>query len=422
MAGPTSPSADGPTFAPPQLPAGWIAQWDGASKKYYYVQLSTGVSQWEIPTQAVQTGNTPAQQTEHPYGTPQPEVITHPDGSQTIRHSDGTMEPILPPGLNAPGNGPTGDRGLGSMAMNALMGGGKNSGGSHGSSSNPLGGLASSFLSGGHSNSGSHGNNQSGHSSSPLSGIASSLLGGGSNSSGHNSGGKNSGAGKLVGQLASSLLSSNSNKPQQPQNYHGSQSSGQSSQHHGLAGAMMGGVANLMGGKPHGSSNQNFGYSNSGTSSGYSGQAPTYQPPGGAPPSSSSGQSYQSPAPNQQQSGGNHNQYAPPTGAPPQGYYTPPTSRHMVLLKASHPMVDILTAPNRPRVALVRLTLKDSKTMEHLNMRLPKEGPPIRSSSWWLWQCLPRWPARPGKLWRATSIRSATLTGIRRSSLLKRSA
>jgi hypothetical protein len=140
------------------------------------------------------------------------------------------------------------------MAMNALMGGGKNSGGSHGSSSNPLGGLASSFLSGGHSNSGSHGNNQSGHSSSPLSGIASSLLGGGSNSSGHNSGGKNSGAGKLVGQLASSLLSSNSNKPQQPQNYHGSQSSGQSSQHHGLAGAMMGGVANLMGGKPHGSS------------------------------------------------------------------------------------------------------------------------------------------------------------------------
>lgn len=113
MAGPTSPSADGPTFAPPQLPAGWIAQWDGASKKYYYVQLSTGVSQWEIPTQAVQTGNTPAQQAEHPYGTPQPEVITHPDGSQTIRHSDGTMEPILPPGLNAPGNGPTGDRGLG---------------------------------------------------------------------------------------------------------------------------------------------------------------------------------------------------------------------------------------------------------------------------------------------------------------------
>lgn len=111
MAGPTSPSAEGPTYAPPSLPAGWIAQWDGASKKYYYVQLSTGVSQWEIPTQAVQTGNTPAQPGEHPYGTPQqPEVITHPDGSQTLRHADGTMEPVMAPGMNAT-NGPTGERG-----------------------------------------------------------------------------------------------------------------------------------------------------------------------------------------------------------------------------------------------------------------------------------------------------------------------
>lgn len=117
MAGPTSPGTEGPTFAPPPLPAGWIAQWDGSSQKYYYVQLSTGVSQWEIPTQAVQTGNTPAQPTEHPYGTPgvhqQPhEVITHADGSQTVRHPDGTMEPILPDGMRG-GDGPNGDRGLG---------------------------------------------------------------------------------------------------------------------------------------------------------------------------------------------------------------------------------------------------------------------------------------------------------------------
>jgi hypothetical protein len=113
MAGPTSPSAEGPTYAPPPLPAGWIAQWDGASKKYYFVQLSTGVSQWEIPTEAVPSGNTPAQPNEHPYGTPghQPEVITHPDGSQTIRHSDGTMEPIMAPGMR--GASPNGERGLG---------------------------------------------------------------------------------------------------------------------------------------------------------------------------------------------------------------------------------------------------------------------------------------------------------------------
>ena len=121
MAGTASPSADGPTYAPPSLPAGWIAQWDGSSKKYYYVQLSTGVSQWEIPTEAVQTGNTPAQVGDHPYGTPgaphpaggpQPQVITHPDGSQTVRHADGTMEPILPDGMRG-GDGPNGDRGLG---------------------------------------------------------------------------------------------------------------------------------------------------------------------------------------------------------------------------------------------------------------------------------------------------------------------
>lgn len=112
MAGPTSPAAEGPSFAPPPLPAGWIAQWDGNSKKYYYVQLSTGVSQWETPTEPAQTGNTPSQQSEHPYGTPQPELITHPDGSQTVRHADGTMEPILPEGTRGV-DGPAGERGLG---------------------------------------------------------------------------------------------------------------------------------------------------------------------------------------------------------------------------------------------------------------------------------------------------------------------
>ena len=275
MAGPTSPSAEGPTYAPPSLPAGWIAQWDGASRKYYYVQLSTGVSQWEVPTEPVQTGNTPAPRAEHPYGSPhhgvggapgqgtpgpQSEVITHPDGSQTVRHADGTMEPIMPDGTRAGSTGPNGERGLGvslhmcypllqqqererlcanqcggiqSMALNALLGS-KNSGNSSGH--------------GGHSGSGS----------SPLSGLANQFLGGGS-SGGHGSssgGGKNS-AGKLVGQLASNFLSSSSSKPsQQQQNYHGGSPSGEQSHHQGgLAGAVMGGVANMFGNKPgHGSS------------------------------------------------------------------------------------------------------------------------------------------------------------------------
>ena len=74
------------------------------SRKYYFVQLSTGASQWETPTHAAPTGATPhatpQEGVEHPYGTPgQQEVpqdldiVTNPDGSQSIRHPDGTLEP-----------------------------------------------------------------------------------------------------------------------------------------------------------------------------------------------------------------------------------------------------------------------------------------------------------------------------------------
>ncbi|KAF6843995.1 ww domain-containing protein [Colletotrichum musicola] len=330
MAGPTSPGTEGPTFAPPHLPAGWIAQWDGSSKKYYFVQLSTGVSQWEVPTDAAPTGATPAQPSEHPYGVPQPELITHPDGSQTVRHADGTLEPVNPPmppdNTNTRGiDGPTGDRGLGSMAMNALLGG-KNSNhgspsGSHGNSSSPLGGLANQLISGigGHGSSGS-------------------------------SGGKSS-LGKLGGALASSLL----NKPSQgqQQGYHGNQSSGHQ-QHGGLAGSLMGGVANMFGGgkQTHGVGDtdlllqgNNYGYSNNASSGGsYSGQAPptSYQPPGSSSQnqhsSPSAGGSFtHSPAPTQgqQHQGLNHAQsYPPPPNQsqsqsfpPPPNQYPPPTNQ-----------------------------------------------------------------------------------------------
>jgi hypothetical protein len=119
MAGQGSPSnSEGPTFAPPQLPAGWIAQWDSNSKKYYFVQLSTGVSQWDTPTDAAPVGGTPAQSSEHPYGVPgggQPQLITHPDGTQTVKHADGRMEPIMPgeDGTRGGVDGPSGERGLG---------------------------------------------------------------------------------------------------------------------------------------------------------------------------------------------------------------------------------------------------------------------------------------------------------------------
>ncbi|GAW22015.1 hypothetical protein ANO14919_115490 [Xylariales sp. No.14919] len=226
MAGPASPN-EGPTFEPPHLPPGWIAQWDGSSKKYYYVQLSTGVSQWEIPTDAA-PGGTPAQSNEHPYGVPGPrEVITHPDGTQTLKHPDGRMEPILPPESSRGFDGSTGDRGFGNIAANALLsqfsgGSGKpHSGSDH--SSGGLGNLAGQLIGSlGNSHGGSHGS-----------------------SSGNHSGG-NGGPSSLVGQLASNLFSSGE-KPEQTQNYHGGQHQ-QSHSSSGLAGQVAGGVAGMFGG------------------------------------------------------------------------------------------------------------------------------------------------------------------------------
>jgi hypothetical protein len=121
MAGPASPGDGGPSYAPPKVPEGWIAQWDASGGKYYYVNRYTGVSQWEIPTEPAPIGSsTPSNNNnDHPYGHPgQPQVITHPDGTQTVKHPDGTMEPVLPPGIDGPAgsrgmDGPTGDRGLG---------------------------------------------------------------------------------------------------------------------------------------------------------------------------------------------------------------------------------------------------------------------------------------------------------------------
>ncbi|KAI1492861.1 hypothetical protein F5X96DRAFT_667378 [Biscogniauxia mediterranea] len=279
MAGPASPN-EGPTFEPPALPPGWIAQWDGSSKKYYYVQLSTGVSQWETPTQAA-PGGTPAQVSEHPYGVPgRRELITHPDGSQTLRHPDGRMEPVLPvDGSRGVPGGPDGERGFGSFAANSLL---NQFVGGHGKPQNGSG-------HGGSSSSGGFGN------------LAGQLIGGLGGSHGSSSGGS-SGAhgtqsgggmpGKLVGQLASNLFSSG-NKPPSSGSYHSGQTSQPSHHGGGLAGSVMGGVANIFGGGHHGQSGQSYGYSNAGQSNqagGYSGQAPptSYQPPNGSTPAYSS--------------------------------------------------------------------------------------------------------------------------------------
>ncbi|KAJ5790878.1 WW/Rsp5/WWP [Penicillium psychrosexuale] len=43
----------GPSSPPPQLPEGWLPQWEGVGRKWYYVQRTTGKSQWEIPTEPI---------------------------------------------------------------------------------------------------------------------------------------------------------------------------------------------------------------------------------------------------------------------------------------------------------------------------------------------------------------------------------
>ncbi|KAJ5989196.1 hypothetical protein N7481_004406 [Penicillium waksmanii] len=43
----------GPSSPPPQLPDGWLAQWEGVQRKWYFVQRATGKSQWEVPTEPV---------------------------------------------------------------------------------------------------------------------------------------------------------------------------------------------------------------------------------------------------------------------------------------------------------------------------------------------------------------------------------
>ncbi|KAG9880183.1 hypothetical protein KCV05_g20998, partial [Aureobasidium melanogenum] len=149
----TEPEA-GPDKAPPNLPIGWIAQWDGNSRKYYFVQISTGVSTWEVPTEAAPTvpspGNTPAQH-QNPFPVP------HDTQGQTTRGVDGQE----------------GERGLGGMAMNMLLNSNKPQQQQH---SSGLGGLAAQFL-GGNSNSNSgQGQNQN-HNSSGAAGLVGKLAG-----------------------------------------------------------------------------------------------------------------------------------------------------------------------------------------------------------------------------------------------------
>ncbi|KAL1997330.1 hypothetical protein VTN49DRAFT_3932 [Thermomyces lanuginosus] len=51
MAHETPADSAGPSSPPPPLPEGWLAQWEGVSRRWYFVQRVTGKTQWEVPTE-----------------------------------------------------------------------------------------------------------------------------------------------------------------------------------------------------------------------------------------------------------------------------------------------------------------------------------------------------------------------------------
>lgn len=130
------------------------------------------------------------------------------------------------------------------MAVNALLGRRHSShdvgsSGSHGGPAGDLVALGSQFLGGGQ-----HGGHQTAQQAGP---------------GGNSGGGGGSSAGHLVEQLAANLLSG-PDKPAGPQNYSGGPTQGQHVHQGGLAGAVMGGLAHMVGGRPGHEQNVRFRY------------------------------------------------------------------------------------------------------------------------------------------------------------------
>ncbi|KAF8245726.1 hypothetical protein K440DRAFT_384009 [Wilcoxina mikolae CBS 423.85] len=221
-----SPNASGPSVAPPPLPTGWIAQWDPSSQRYYFVQPSTGTTQWDIPTRSSE--NTPAPTHAPPAPTsytPDHNTAPYPTDHNTAPYPTDHNTAPYPTDHNTTTNNPAdGTRGglgslAGGLANNFLSGGKKPHGGSSGGGGG-LGGLASGLLGGGGKNSsGSHGSSGSGGLLGTAAGLAGGLLGGkkphGGSGGGHgqSSGGAAGGFGGLISGALGSGSAHSSSKP-----------------------------------------------------------------------------------------------------------------------------------------------------------------------------------------------------------------
>lgn len=73
-----------------------LAQWEGKSRKYYYVQRATGHSQWEIPTEPAPSAPTPdptPQQAIDPFHKPStPQLHGSKEDGEVVENNDRSVE------------------------------------------------------------------------------------------------------------------------------------------------------------------------------------------------------------------------------------------------------------------------------------------------------------------------------------------
>ncbi|ORY98656.1 hypothetical protein BCR43DRAFT_503463 [Syncephalastrum racemosum] len=114
-------------YPPPNVPDGWTACWDASAQRYYFVEMATGRSQWEVPQGASAPGgfgmpssdNTAHTGEASSYlgggagggATNSPAVSSYPDYQQQQQQQQQQVQP----------GQETGERGLGSM-VSGLMG------------------------------------------------------------------------------------------------------------------------------------------------------------------------------------------------------------------------------------------------------------------------------------------------------------
>ncbi|KUJ23820.1 uncharacterized protein LY89DRAFT_776059 [Mollisia scopiformis] len=99
-----------PNLAPPQVPAGWRAEWSPEHNTWYYLNLTTNASQWNFPVEQVQT----------PYGSPPPPQQYPPYQQQQSDTPQSQQIGTVPEPTGEVG--PDGERGLGKIAAGGLLG------------------------------------------------------------------------------------------------------------------------------------------------------------------------------------------------------------------------------------------------------------------------------------------------------------